>query len=119
MNPAFSRTLAVGAALAATLFAATVAADAAPADALLTLAEAQRLAAEHQPLLDAQRHAVTAARESAVAASSLPDPILVGGVSDVMLSGPQRYSLDGDGETQTMLGIKQTFPGGAERRWLG
>ena len=104
----------VGAALAA-----TVAAEAAPAGDSLTLAEAERLAVEGQPLLDAQRHAVTAARESAVAASRLPDPMLVGGVSDVMLGGPERYTLSGEGETQTMLGLKQTFPGGGERRWLG
>jgi outer membrane protein, heavy metal efflux system len=107
----------VAAALAATLFAATLAVEA--AEAPLALADAQRLAADNQPLLDAQRHAVAAARESAVAASRLPDPMLVGGVSDVMLGGPERYSLAGEGETQTMLGIKQTFPGGGERRWLG
>lgn len=85
----------------------------------MTLAEAERLATANQPLLDAQRHAVTAARESAVAASRLPDPMLVGGVSDVMLGGPERYTLAGEGETQTMLGFKQMFPGGGERRWLG
>lgn len=126
--------LLVGAALAATPLAVAagagstgnaegVAAEAAPTEAAagipLTQADAQRLALENQPLLDAQRHAVTAARESAVAASRLPDPMLVGGVSDVMLGGPERYTLSGEGETQTMLGIKQTFPGGGERRWLG
>jgi outer membrane protein TolC len=109
-------TLLVGAALAA-----TVAAEAAPTDtdAALTLSDAADLAVAKQPLLEAQHLAVTAARESAVAASRLPDPMLVGGISDVILSGPERYSLDGDGETQTMLGIKQTFPGGGQRRWLG
>lgn len=105
--------------LAAAAFAANAAAEADPAGVPLTQAEAQRLAAENQPLLDAQRHAVTAARESAVAASRLPDPMLVGGVSDVMLGGPERYTLTGEGETQTMLGFKQAFPGGGERRWLG
>lgn len=99
--------------------AAFAAAAAGGESAPLTLRDAADLAVASQPLLDAQRHAVTAARESAVAASRLPDPMLVGGFSDVLLSGPQRYSLEGDGETQTMLGIKQMFPGGGERRWLG
>jgi outer membrane protein, heavy metal efflux system len=109
----------VGAALVATAFPTTVAAEAAPTEVPLSLAAATELAVANQPLLDAQRHAVTAARESAVAAARLPDPRLVGGVSDVLLSGPERYSLDGDGETQTLVGIKQEFPGGGERRWLG
>ena len=104
----------VGAALLATVGAVS-AATGEP----LTLDAATSLAVANQPLLDAQRHAVTAARESAVAASRLPDPVLVGGVSDVMLGGPERYTLSGEGETQTMLGIKQSFPGGGERRWLG
>jgi len=108
----------VGAALAATV--TTVAAEAAPTEgAPLSLQGATDLAVAHQPLLDAQRHAVTAARESAVAASRLPDPMLVGGVSDLLLSGPGRYALDGDEATQAMLGLKQMFPGGGERRWLG
>lgn len=108
----------VGAALAATIFAQAVAAEAAPTGPL-TLSDASDLAVAKQPLLEAQHLAVTAARESAVAASRLPDPMLVGGVSGVMLSGPGRYSLDGDDDTQAMLGIKQVFPGGGERRWLG
>jgi cobalt-zinc-cadmium efflux system outer membrane protein len=107
----------LGAALAATVLAVTPQVDA--AEQPLALADAERLALDNQPLLDAQRHAVTAAREAAVAAARLPDPVLVGGVSDVLLDGPERYTLSGHGETQTLLGIKQTFPGGGERRWLG
>jgi outer membrane protein, heavy metal efflux system len=105
--------------LAALALALAAGAAAAEADAPLTQAAAADLAVANQPLLDAQRHAVTAARESAVAAARLPDPTLVGGVSDLMLEGPQRYTLEGEGDTQTMLGIRQSFPGGGERRWLG
>jgi cobalt-zinc-cadmium efflux system outer membrane protein len=101
------------------LAACASAAAAVEADAPLTQAAAAELAVAGQPLLDAQRHAVTAARESAVAASRLPDPVLVGGVSDLMLEGPERYTLAGEGDTQTMLGIRQEFPGGGQRRWLG
>ncbi len=98
---------------------AACAAAAAETDAPLTQAAAADLAVANQPLLDAQRHAVSAARESAVAAARLPDPTLVGGVSDLMLEGPERYTLAGEGDTQTVLGIRQEFPGGGERRWLG
>jgi len=97
------------------LAAAATAAD----PAALGLEEAARLAVTAQPLLDAQLQAVRAAREDATAAAQLPDPVLVGGVSDVMLSGPERYTLTGDGETQVMLGVKQMFPGGRERELLG
>lgn len=99
--------------------AACAALAAEPDAAPLSLLAAAALAVANQPLLDAQRHAVTAARESAVAASRLPDPMLVGGVSDFLVEGPGRYTLAGDSDTQAMLGIKQTFPGGGERRWLG
>ncbi|MGH8443174.1 MAG: TolC family protein [Nevskiaceae bacterium] len=105
-------------ALAPLAFAAAACA-AEPEAAPLTLPAAAELAATHQPLLDAQRHAVRAARESATAAAQLPDPMLVGGVDDLVLGGPERYTLRGEGDTQLMLGIKQTFPGGGERRWLG
>ena len=99
--------------------AACAALAAEPDPAPLSLPAAAALAVANQPLLDAQRHAVTAARESAVAAPRLPDPMLVGGFNDVMLGGPERYTLSGEGETRTVLGIKQTVPSGAERRWLG
>ncbi|MGQ0587352.1 MAG: TolC family protein [Gammaproteobacteria bacterium] len=105
--------------LLGTLALAACGAVSAQADAPLTQAAAADLAVANQPLLDAQRHAVTAARESAVAAARLPDPVLVGGVSDLLIEGPERYTLAGEGDTQTMLGIRQDFPGGAERDWLG
>jgi cobalt-zinc-cadmium efflux system outer membrane protein len=104
--------------LAALALAASTAVAAEPG-APLTQAAATELAVSNQPLLDAQRHAVSAAREAAVAAARLPDPMLVGGVSDLMIEGPERYTLAGEGDTQTMLGIRQTFPGGGQRRWLG
>jgi cobalt-zinc-cadmium efflux system outer membrane protein len=91
------------------------AADADP----LSLGEATRLALTAQPLLEAQDQSVRAARAAAVAAAQLPDPMLVGGVEDVMLGGPEAYSLAGEGETQVMLGLKQMVPGGSERRLMG
>jgi cobalt-zinc-cadmium efflux system outer membrane protein len=108
----------IGVALGAA-WIATVAAEAAPAGAPLSLDEAARLAVTGQPLLEAQDQSVRAARAAAIAAAQLPDPMLVGGVVDVMLGGPEAYSLTGDGETQVMLGVKQMVPGGGERRLMG
>lgn len=108
-------------ALAPMLLAACAAAAQAttPANgAPLTLSAASALAVSEQPLLDAQRHAVRAARAHATAAAQLPDPMLVGGVSDVPLSGPDRWSLR-DSDTQVLLAFKQSFPGGRERALLG
>ena len=89
MNPFFSRRALARHLAALALVAGTAAA--ADSGAPLTQAAAAELAVANQPLLDAQRHAVTAARESAVAAARLPDPVLIGGVSDLMIEGPERY----------------------------
>jgi cobalt-zinc-cadmium efflux system outer membrane protein len=85
----------------------------------LGLDEAAQLAVTAQPLLEAQRLAARGARASAVAAGQLPDPLLVGGVTDLVLGGPQRFTLEGEGDTQLMLGVKQSFPAPGKRRLLG
>ena len=85
----------------------------------LTLQAASDLAVASQPLLDAQRESVRAAREAAVAAGQLPDPTLVGGLTDLTVTGPDRYTLEKESDTQFMLGIKQAFPGGDKRGLRG
>lgn len=85
----------------------------------LGLEEARALAAERQPLLAARAAAVRAARESAVAAAQLPDPMLSLGVQDLPANGPDRYSLRRDSDTQLMLGVKQSVPGGNKRALRG
>jgi outer membrane protein TolC len=87
--------------------------------AALELGEAADLAVAAQPLLDAQRQSIRGARESAVAAAQLPDPSLVGGLTDLTITGPDRYTLRKDSDTQFMLGVKQTFPGGNKRELRG
>jgi outer membrane protein TolC len=83
--------------------------------AALSLEDAAALAVAAQPLLDAQRQAVRSAREAAVAAGQLPDPVLVGGLIDLTVTGTERYTLRNESDTQFMLGVKQTFPGGDKR----
>jgi outer membrane protein TolC len=86
---------------------------------LLSLDEALELSVSQQPVLAAQSAAVRAARESAVAAAQLPDPMLVGGLTDLTIDGPDRYTLRKEGDTQFTLGVKQSFPGGNKRELRG
>lgn len=81
--------------------------------------DAAELAVAAQPLLDAQRSAVSGSRESAIAVAQLPDPTLVGGLADLPITGADRFSLRRDSFTQYMLGVKQVFPGGNKRELRG
>jgi cobalt-zinc-cadmium efflux system outer membrane protein len=82
----------------------------------LDLDETGRLALEHQPLLDAQSDRIRAARDSAVASGQLPDPVLAGGLTDLTVTGSDRFTLRDETDTQLMIGIRQQFPGGDKRR---
>lgn len=83
----------------------------------LTLAEAQRIAVGRSPQLRAQQALSMAAREQAVAAGQLPDPILKLGVDNLPVDGPDRGSLTGDFMTMRRIGITQEIPN-AEKRQL-
>lgn len=85
----------------------------------LELEATQELAVTRQPLLEAQSAAVKAARESAVAASQLPDPRLTGGITDLPIEGSDRYSLQRDEFTMFSVGVMQEFPRAEKRRLLG
>lgn len=73
----------------------------------LTLADAQQLAIERSHQLDAQDFAVSAAREMAVAAGQLPDPVLNIGVSNLPISGPNGFSLTNEAMTMRRIGLMQ------------
>lgn len=75
----------------------------------LTLHEAQQLAVSRSLQLSAQDAAAQATREMAVAAGQLPDPILRGGIDNVPLSGPERFSLSRDFMTMRRIGVMQEF----------
>jgi len=90
-----------------------------PDPAALELDEAAEIAVTGQPLLEAQRHSVRSARESAVAAGQLPDPMLVGGLTDLTVTGPDRYTLSRESDTQFTVGIKQSFPAAGKRDLRG
>ncbi|HWJ93489.1 MAG TPA: TolC family protein [Telluria sp.] len=79
-------------------------ASAAPA---VSLAQAQQRALAHSSRLKAQDAAIAAAREMAVAAGRLPDPVLKAGIDNLPASGPDRFSPGADFMTMRRLGIEQ------------
>lgn len=99
--------------------AAALPAHADPSTAALPLAEAERLAVTRQPLLEAQRATVRAARERSVAMRQLPDPMLIAGVQNLPVNGDDRYSLSADSMTMTGVGLMQEFPLPGKRRLRG
>lgn len=76
----------------------------------LTLVEAQRIAIDRSQQLVAQGALSAAAREQAVAAGQLPDPVLKLGIDNVPANGPDRLSVTRDFMTMRRIGIMQDVP---------
>ncbi len=83
----------------------------------LTLAEALATAVDRSRQIAAQDAVVTSAREQAVSATQLPDPVLKLGVDNLPVSGEDRFSLTNDFMTMRRISIVQEFPR-AEKRQL-
>ena len=83
----------------------------------LTLMEAQRIAVERSQQVLAQDALARAAREQAVAAGQLPDPVLKLGIDNLPVTGADRLSLTRDFMTQRRIGLSQEIPR-AEKRQL-
>ncbi|WP_082565496.1 TolC family protein [Duganella sp. Root1480D1] len=105
-SPFTWRCLALGCALA---FAAEASA--------LTLAQAQQRAVERSRQLAAQGHAADAARDMAVAAAQLPDPVLKAGVDNLPVSGADRYRIGAESMTMRRIGVMQELTSSDKRRW--
>jgi outer membrane protein TolC len=73
----------------------------------LSLVAAQRLATERSALLSGQRLGIAAAREMAVAAGQLPDPVLTVGVENMPVEGPDRFTLNKDSMTMKRIALMQ------------
>lgn len=86
------------------------------AEAPLTLAEAQRRAIAYSRQLSAKDFAATGARESAIAAAQLPDPVLKIGVDNLPVSGVDRFSLTKDFMTMRRVGVMQEITRADKRR---
>ena len=77
------------------------------AEASLTLPDAQRHAIEQSRRLSAHDYAITALRDSAIAAGQLPDPVVNLAIDNLPLDGRDRYSLTGDFMTMRRIGVMQ------------
>ena len=82
----------------------------------LTLAEAQRQAISRSRALAAQDAASSAAREMAVAAAQLPDPVATLGINNLPINGPDAWSLTNDFMTMRSVGLMQEFTRDEKRR---
>jgi len=82
----------------------------------LSLQEAQRLAVAQSTQLIAQDAAAKSAREMAVAAGQLPDPVLKLGVDNLPVTGADRLSLTRDFMTMRRIGIMQELPRAEKRK---
>ncbi len=73
----------------------------------LSLDEALLAAQQHSRQLLAQDAAAAAARERAIAAAQLPDPVIKGGLVNVPIDGDKRYSVTRDFMTMRSIGVMQ------------
>lgn len=77
------------------------------AELSLTIGDAQHRAVARSRQLSAQDFAISAARDMAVSAAQLPDPVLKFGVDNLPVNGPDRFSLTNDFMTMRRIGVMQ------------
>jgi outer membrane protein TolC len=82
----------------------------------LSLAQAQQRALERSRTLPAQDAAIAAARELAVAAGRLPDPVLRAGIDNLPVSGADRFNIGSDSMTMRRVGVMQELTAPDKRR---
>jgi outer membrane protein TolC len=82
----------------------------------LSLHAALRAAEARSSALQSQDAAARAARELAIAAGRLPDPMLRLSIDNLPTDGPKRYSLTEDFMTQRSVGLTQTLTREDKRR---
>jgi outer membrane protein TolC len=98
------------------LLISLLAASAAAQSPRLNFEDALRRATEQAPALRAQDAMTRSARERAVAAAQLPDPVLRVGVSNLPVDGPERFSLTRDFMTMRNIGLAREFTREDKRR---
>lgn len=86
-----------------------------PAGAPLSLDEARQLAEARAPQITASHAQADAARNMAVAAGQLPDPVLKLGVNNLPVSGEAGWSLTREGMTMRSVALMQEFTRSAKR----
>lgn len=76
---------------------------------VLSLVEAQQLAANDAPQIEAQVAAHRAAQQSVISASQHPDPKLIVGIDNLPLDGSDKFNLTRDFMTMRKIGFMQDF----------
>jgi outer membrane protein TolC len=89
----------------------------AAAQTVLSLDQAQRIAVEQSTLPAAQELAASAARDMALAAGRLPDPVLRIGIDNLPVNGAEQFRLGADSMTMRRVGVMQELTR-AEKRSL-
>jgi outer membrane protein, heavy metal efflux system len=84
----------------------------------LTLPESIRIALDEQPALAVESATVRALRHDAIAERQLPDPQLLGGVTQLPVNGDAAFNLRGDDFTALSIGVMQEFPRASKRELL-
>jgi len=84
----------------------------------LSLDEALGIAQGNAPALTAALSGATAAREMAVSAGQLPDPVLRVGVENLPADGPDRFRIANDFMTMRRVGVMQEYVSGDKRDLL-
>ena len=90
----------------------------APAAALpsgLTLPETVRMAVAQAPVLEARQAQIEAARQDAMRAGSLPDPVLTIGIDNLPVTGAEAFDSGVDFMTMKKIGLRQEIPARAAR----
>lgn len=82
----------------------------------LSLDEALRIAEANAPAVMAAAQGAQAAREMAVAAGQLPDPVLRVGVDNLPVNGTDRFSLTDDFMTMRRIGVMQEYVSANKRK---
>ena len=85
----------------------------------LSLPEALTTAVNRSQQLVAQDAVAAAAREQAVSAAQLPDPVLKLGVDNLPVNGEDRFSLTNDFMTMRRIGVMQELPRAQKRQLRG
>lgn len=85
----------------------------------LTLADALTTAVARSQQVAAQDALATAARQQAVSAAQLPDPVLKLGVDNLPVNGADRFSLTRDFMTMRRIGVMQEIPRAEKRQLRG
>ncbi|MDQ3270435.1 MAG: TolC family protein [Pseudomonadota bacterium] len=82
----------------------------------LSLDRVVEMAVARAPMLDARSAQVEAARQEAVRAGALPDPMLTFGMANQPVTGDDAFDPDADFMTMRQIGVRQEIPAAAKRQ---